>query len=131
MLTSIHAHGVAADRGVGGWVGVSQQNFEWGGGGVGAQPRGEVWVKVLPYDTHRGAPKSLEGAAKKISGRKKCKKSGFLYISGVFRGPLFPTNLSLLLHYEGVGESLGVATRRVGTHSESPKLRPACFSTGV
>ncbi len=94
MLTSIHAHGVAADRGVGGWVGVSQQNFEWGGG-FGAQPRGEVWVKVLPYDTHRGAPKSLEGAAKKISGRKKCKKKWvFIYFRGLQGSALSDQSLS-------------------------------------
>ncbi len=45
--------------------------------------------------------------------------------------PLIPTNFSLLLHYESFGESLGVATRGVGTHSKSPKLRPACFLTGI
>ncbi len=45
-------------------------------------------------------------------------------------GLLFPTNFSLLLHYEGFGESLGVAIQRVGTHSKSLKLQPACFSTG-
>ena len=57
---TIHAHGVSADRGV-------SQNFEPGGVGFGAQPGG-VWVKVLPCDTHRGAPKILEGGGgKKIS----------------------------------------------------------------
>ncbi len=60
-----------------------------GGAGIGDQPGG-VWVKVLPCDTHREAPKILERggilpAAK--DGRvffllEKKIKSGFLYIPG-------------------------------------------------
>ena len=58
MLASIHAHGVSADRGwfrnfePGEWVGFWSQ-LNWG-----------VWAKVLPCDTHRRAPKILEGGVK-------------------------------------------------------------------
>ncbi len=55
-------------------------------------PTGGVWVKALPCDTHRGAPKIIEGAGGNSSGcrrwpkflffAKKNVKRGFLYISG-------------------------------------------------